>query len=159
MKGPITPCLWLNNQAEEAAKFYTSVFKDSKIIATSYYPKEGYEVHHQKEGTVMTVVFEINDQKITALNGGDLFRFSEAISFQVFCESQDEIDYYWQKLTQGGEEGPCGWLKDQFGLSWQIVPWFMEELMKNPLTAGKVMTALLPMKKLQIETLKKAAQQ
>lgn len=157
MKGAITPCLWFDNQAEEAANFYTSVFKDSRILSVSRYPKAGFEVHHKEEGTVMTVVFEINGQQFTALNGGDNFRFSEAISFQVFCDTQEEIDYYWEKLTDGGEEGPCGWLKDKFGLSWQIVPSIIEEFMSNPATSQKVMEAFMPMKKLDIETLKNAA--
>lgn len=158
MKGHVTPCLWFNNQAEDAANFYTSIFKNSKIITISRYPKEGFEVHHQKEGTAMTVVFEINGQTFTGLNGGDRFKFSEAISFQVFCETQDEIDYYWNKLSEGGEEGPCGWLKDKFGLSWQIVPSVMGELMSDPAKAGKVMAALMPMKKLDIGALKHAAE-
>ena len=158
MKGPITPCLWFNNQAEEAANFYTSIFKDSKILSVSRYPKEGFEVHHHKEGTVMTVLFEINGQKFTALNGGDLFKFSEAISFQVFCDSQEEIDYYWNKLSEGGEEGPCGWLKDKFGLSWQIVSSMLGELMSNPASAGKVTNTFMQMKKLDIEKLKQAAE-
>ena len=158
MKGPITPCLWFNNQAEEAANFYTSIFKDSKILSVSRYPKEGFEVHHQKEGTVMTVLFEINGQKFTALNGGDLFKFSEAISFQVFCDTQEEIDYYWNKLSEGGEEGPCGWLKDKFGLSWQIVPSTLAGLMSNPASAGKVTNTFMQMKKLDIEKLKQAAE-
>ena len=158
MKGPITPCLWFNNQAEEAANFYISVFKNSKIETISRYPKEGFEVHHQKEGTAMTVVFEINGQKFTALNGGDQFKFSEAVSFQVFCETQDEIDYYWDKLCEDGQEGPCGWLKDKFGLSWQIVPSMMGQLMSNSATSGKVMQAFMQMKKFDIATLKKAAE-
>ena len=158
MKGPITPCLWFNNQAEEAANFYTSIFKNSKILSVSRYPKEGFEVHQQKEGTAMTAVFEINGQKFTALHGRDMFKFSEAISFQVFCDTQEEIDYYWEKLTDGGEESQCGWLKDKFGLSWQIVPSMLGELMSNPATSGKVMAAFMPMKKLDIETLKKAAE-
>jgi len=154
----ITPCLWFNGQAEEAAKFYTSVFKNSKIDGMSRYGKEGYEVHGQKEGTVMTVDFELNGQHFTALNGGPDFTFSEAISFQVFCETQDEIDYYWNKLTaNGGEESVCGWLKDKFGLSWQIVPTILPELMKDVAKAGKVMTAFMQMKKLDIEKLKEAA--
>ena len=159
MKGSITPCLWFNNQAEEAANFYTSVFKNSKIETVSRYPKEGFEVHHQKEGTAMTVVFEINGQKFTALNGGDQFKFSEAISFQVFCETQEEIDFYWEKLSEGGEEGPCGWLKDKFGLSWQIVPSMMGQLMSKPASSGKVMAAFMKMKKLDIATLEQAGQE
>ena len=109
----ITPCLWFENQAEEAARFYTTVFKNSKIESISRYSKEGFEIHGMKEGTVLTVGFEINGQPFTALNGGPLFNFNEAISFQVFCETQEEIDYYWNKLTDGGEESQCGWLKRQ----------------------------------------------
>lgn len=154
----ITPCLWFDNQAEEAAKFYTSVFKNSKIGGISHYGKEGYEVHGQKAGTVLTVDFELNGQPFTALNGGPAFSFNEAVSLQVFCETQDEIDYYWKKFTaNGGEESQCGWLKDKFGLSWQIVPAILPELMRDATKAGKVMSALLPMKKLDIEKLKEAA--
>jgi predicted 3-demethylubiquinone-9 3-methyltransferase (glyoxalase superfamily) len=154
----ITPCLWFNGQAEEAAIFYTSIFKNSKIDGISRYGKEGYEVHRQKEGTVMTVDFELNGQPFTALNGGPDFTFSEAISFQVFCETQDEIDYYWNKfIANGGEESVCGWLKDKFGLSWQIVPGFLPELMKDMTKAGKVMSAFMQMKKLDIAKLKEAA--
>src|SRR5262245_19853883 len=141
---PITPCLWFDNRAEEAAKFYTSVFKNSKMGSISRYGKEGYEVHGQEEGTVMTVDLELNGQRFTALNGGPEFSFSEAISFQVFCETQDEIDYYWNKFTtNGGQESQCGWLKDKFGLSRQIVPAILPELMQDVAKAGKVMAAFL----------------
>ena len=152
----ITPCLWFDNQAEEAAIFYTSVFDNSKIENISRYGKEGFEIHGQKEGTALTVAFEINGQTFTALNGGPVFKFTEAISFQVFCQTQEEIDYYWSNLTEGGEEGQCGWLKDKFGVSWQIVPSILPELMSNPATAGNVMNAFLQMKKFDIEKLRQA---
>lgn len=157
MTNKIKPCLWFDNQAEEAANFYISIFKDSKIEGVSYYGKEGYEVHHQKEGTVMVVEFQINGQSFTALNGGPEFKFNESISLQVFCDSQAEIDYYWDKLTSdGGEESYCGWLKDKYGLSWQIVPSILPELMKDPAKAGKVMKAFMEMKKYDIDKLKHA---
>lgn len=152
----ITPCLWFDGQAEEAAEFYTSLFNSSEIRSVSRYGKEGYEIHHHKEGTVMVVEFTLNSQPFTALNGGPEFKFSEAISLQVFCDTQAEIDYYWDKLTQGGEEGPCGWLKDKFGLSWQIVPVILGELMRDPERSGRVMNAFMKMKKLDIEALKRA---
>lgn len=158
MTNQITPCLWFDNQAEEAANFYTSIFKNSKIEAISRYGKEGFEIHGQKEGTALTVSFQINGQSYTALNGGPIFKFTEAISFQVPCETQDEIDYYWSKLTEdGGEESQCGWLKDKFGLSWQITPTILPELMSNPKVADKVMKAFLQMKKFDIEKLIQAA--
>ena len=131
MSHQITPCLWFDNQAEEAANFYVSVFKNSGIKNINRYGKEGFEVHGQKEGTVLTVSFEINGQPFTALNGGPIFTFNESISFQVFCETQEEIDEYWTKLTDGGEEIQCGWLKDRFGISWQIIPSILPELMNN----------------------------
>jgi predicted 3-demethylubiquinone-9 3-methyltransferase (glyoxalase superfamily) len=152
----ITPCLWFDNEAEEAANYYTSIFKNSKIENISRYGKEGFEIHHQKEGTVMTVAFQINGQPFTALNGGPLFKFSEAISFQVFCETQEEIDDYWNKLTAGGQEGQCGWLKDKFGLSWQIVPAILPKLMGDPTRAERVIKAFLQMKKFDIEKIKQA---
>jgi predicted 3-demethylubiquinone-9 3-methyltransferase (glyoxalase superfamily) len=157
MTNQITPCLWFDNQAEEAASFYTSIFKNSKIDKISRYGKEGFEVHGQKEGTVLTVNFQINGQSYTALNGGPIFTFNESVSFQVFCDTQEEIDHYWSKLTAGGSEGQCGWLKDQFGVSWQIVPSIIPELMSNPKTSGKVMQAFLQMRKFDIEKLKQAA--
>ena len=156
MTNQITPCLWFENRAEEAANFYTSIFKNSKIESISRYGKEGFEFHGQKEGTVLTVGFRLNGQSFTALNGIPVFKFSEAISFQVFCETQEEIDYYWNKLTDGGEEGQCGWLKDRFGLSWQIVPSILPKLMCDPARAGRVTNAFLQMKKFDIEKLKQA---
>jgi predicted 3-demethylubiquinone-9 3-methyltransferase (glyoxalase superfamily) len=132
-KHKITPCLWFDKEAEDAAKFYVSIFKDSKINGTSRYGKEGYEIHGQKEGTVMTVDFTLNGQPFIGLNGGPHFKFTEAVSFTIPCDTQDEIDFYWDKLTAGGgEEQPCGWLKDKFGLSWQVVPTILPKLLKDP---------------------------
>jgi predicted 3-demethylubiquinone-9 3-methyltransferase (glyoxalase superfamily) len=156
MTNPITPCLWFDSQAEDAARFYTSVFKNSKIESISRYGKEGFEIHGQKEGTVLTVDFKINGQPFLALNGGALFKFSEAISFQVFCETQKEIDDYWSKLTNGGEEGQCGWLKDKFGVSWQIVPSILSKLLSDPLRSERVTKAFLKMKKFNIAKLEQA---
>jgi len=156
MTKQITPCLWFDNQAEEAAKFYTSIFKNGKITAVSRYGKEGFEFHKQPEGTAMTVVFEINDQTFTAMNGGPIFKFTEAISFQVFCDSQEEIDHYWNNLTEGGEEVQCGWLKDKYGVSWQIVPSILPSLMTDPARAGRVTNAFMQMKKFDIAKLLEA---
>jgi predicted 3-demethylubiquinone-9 3-methyltransferase (glyoxalase superfamily) len=153
MNNQITPCLWFDNQAEEAANFYTSIFKNSAITAVSRYGKEGFEFHGQPEGTAMTVVFQINGQTFTALNGGPVFKFNEAVSFQIFCDTQEEIDHYWEKLTEGGEEGQCGWLKDKYGLSWQIIPNILPSLMTNPEKAGKVTNAFMQMKKFDIAKL------
>jgi predicted 3-demethylubiquinone-9 3-methyltransferase (glyoxalase superfamily) len=154
----ITPFLWFDNNAEEAAKFYTSIFKNSKIGKISRYGKEGHEVHGMPAGTVMTVEFEIDGQKFIALNGGPQFKFTQAISFSVDCKTQKEVDTFWEKLTEGGEEGACGWLKDKYGLSWQINPTILGELLqdKDRKKAGRVMTAMLKMKKIDIDTLRKA---
>lgn len=156
MVNQITPCLWFDNQAEEAAIFYTSIFQNSKIETINRYGKEGYEIHGQKEGTVLTVAFQINGQSFTALNGGPIFKFNEAVSFQVFCETQEEIDNYWSKLTEGGEESQCGWLKDKYGVSWQIIPTILPTLLSDPTRAGRVTNAFLKMKKFDIEKLKQA---
>jgi predicted 3-demethylubiquinone-9 3-methyltransferase (glyoxalase superfamily) len=157
----ITPCLWFDNEAEEAARFYTGIFKKSRIVTITRYGKAGFETHHRPAGSVMTVLFKLDGQEFTALNGGPLFKFSEAISFQVNCETQKEIDYYWEKLSAGGnpEAQQCGWLKDKFGLSWQVVPTMMAKLFKdeNSAKAQRAMEALLKMKKLDIAALKKAA--
>src|SRR3954470_17448704 len=119
----IAPCLWYDTQAEDAAKFYVSIFKNKKIGRVAHYSKEGFEIHKRPAGSVMTVEFELDGQRFLALNGGAIFKLNEAVSFQVFCEDQKEIDHYWEKLqASGGEPGPCGWLKDKFGLSWQVVP-------------------------------------
>ncbi len=156
----ITPCLWFDSNAEEAVKFYASIFKNSKIGKISRYGKEGYEIHGKPEGTVLTVEFELNGQTFTALNGGPTFKFNEAISFQVHCKSQKEVDYYWDKLSKGGDEKAqqCGWLKDKYGLSWQIVPIVLGKMLqdKNAEKSERVMKALLQMKKLDIKTLQQA---
>jgi predicted 3-demethylubiquinone-9 3-methyltransferase (glyoxalase superfamily) len=156
----ITPCLWFDNQAEEAANFYTSIFKKSKIGNISRYGKEGYEIHGREAGTVLTVDFEIEGQRFTGLNGGPVFKFNEAISFVVHCKTQKEVDYYWEKLSEGGDERAqqCGWLKDKYGVSWQIVPEILSELVGNPasLKSQRAMKAMLQMKKIDIEGLKKA---
>jgi predicted 3-demethylubiquinone-9 3-methyltransferase (glyoxalase superfamily) len=154
----ITPCLWFDTQAEEAAKFYASVFKNSKIGKTSRYGKEGFEVHGKKAGTVMTVEFEIEGQKFLALNGGPHFKFNEAVSFQVPCETQQEIDYFWSTLAKDGEEGHCGWLKDKFGLAWQVFPRALPEMLMdaNSETAQRVMRSMLQMRKIDIAALRRA---
>ncbi len=157
----ITPFLWFDDQAEEAVKFYTSVFKNSKIHEITRYDEESSKAAGKPKGTVMIVEFELEGQEFVALNGGPQFKFSEAISFVVICESQAEVDYYWAKLTEAGDVNAqqCGWLKDKYGLSWQIVPRVLIELLKDPDPdkARRVMKAVLQMKKIDIETLKKAA--
>jgi predicted 3-demethylubiquinone-9 3-methyltransferase (glyoxalase superfamily)/uncharacterized protein YndB with AHSA1/START domain len=152
----ISPCLWFDSRAEKAAEFYVSVFRNSKIVKKSYYTGEGFETHGQKEGTVLTVELQINGQTFTLLNGGPVFKFNEAISLQIFCDTQEEIDYYWTRLTEGGEESQCGWLKDKFGLSWQIVPSILPKLISDPSRSERVMKVLFPMKKLDIEKLRQA---
>jgi len=153
----ITPCLWFDTEGEEAANFYTSVFPNSKIVDVARYGEAG----PRPTGTVMTVSFELNGLKFVALNGGPEFTFSEAISFQVSCETQEEVDTFWSKLSEGGEEGPCGWLKDKFGLSWQIVPTRLPELLSDPdrEKAQRVMAAMLKMKKIEVDELEAAAAQ
>jgi predicted 3-demethylubiquinone-9 3-methyltransferase (glyoxalase superfamily) len=128
MQHRITPNLWFDTEAEEAAGFYTSVFKDSRIVNVTHYTEAG----PRPAGTVMTVEFELDGQRFVGINGGPQFTFDEAVSFQINCETQDEIDYYWDRLSEGGQEGPCGWLKDRYGLSWQVVPTGMEELFADP---------------------------
>jgi predicted 3-demethylubiquinone-9 3-methyltransferase (glyoxalase superfamily) len=154
----IAPCLWFDTEAEEAAKFYVSIFKNSKIITVARFPDEGKEIHGKDAGSVMTVAFELAGQSFVALNGGPQFKFDEAISFQVYCESQDEVDYFWSRLTEGGEEGPCGWLKDRYGLSWQVVPVALLEMMldRDRSKSARVMGAFMQMKKFDIEALKRA---
>jgi predicted 3-demethylubiquinone-9 3-methyltransferase (glyoxalase superfamily) len=153
-KQKINPFLWFENQAEEAANFYTSIFKNSKILGVTRYG----EGAPGPKGSVMTVSFQIEGQNFVALNGGPHFKFTEAISFVVNCETQQEVDEYWEKLSKGGQEVQCGWLKDKYGLSWQIVPNILNELMqdKDPQRSQRVMQALLQMKKLDIAGLKKA---
>jgi predicted 3-demethylubiquinone-9 3-methyltransferase (glyoxalase superfamily) len=154
-----TICLWFAKEAEDAAKFYTSVFKDGKIGKIQRYGKEGFEFHQQPEGSVMTVDFNVNGQQFTALNGGPLFKFNEAISLVINCDTQKEIDYYWDKLTaDGGKEVQCGWLTDKFGLSWQVVPTGFQEMMNSPNKAGasRAMNAMFTMKKFDIAKLEQA---
>lgn len=159
----ITPCLWFDGQGEEAANFYTSIFKNSRIKHVGRYTEAGQEHHRMPVGSVMVVSFEINGQEFTALNGGPLFKFSEAISFQVMCESQDEVDYYWEKLAEGGDPKAqaCGWLKDKFGVSWQIVPIAAIEMLKGPdaQKAQRAMGAMMQMKKIDIAAMQRAAEQ
>ncbi|HEX8516053.1 MAG TPA: VOC family protein [Bacteroidia bacterium] len=153
--------LWFDRQAEEAARYYVSIFKNSSVDRVSYYGKEGFEIHGMPEGTVMTVNFTIEGQQFTGLNGGPHFKFNEAISFVVNCETQEELDYYWNKLSEGGDKNAqqCGWLKDKFGVSWQVVPVILDELMQDQDKdkAQKVMRAMLRMKKLDIAELIQAA--
>ncbi len=156
----ITPNLWFDGQAEEAVRFYTSIFKDSEIGHIARYGKEGFEIHSQPEGTVMTIEFQIEGQKFEALNGGPQFRFNEAISFIVHCETQEEVDYYWDRLGAGGDESAqaCGWLKDRFGVSWQVVPTALYELLQDEDSkrSQRVMQAMLQMKKIEIPALERA---
>ena len=151
----ITPCLWFDTEGEEAARLYTSVFPNSRIVDVARYGEAG----PRTAGTVMTVSFELDGQKFVALNGGPEFTFSEAVSFQVSCKTQEEVDAFWSKLSAGGEEGPCGWLKDRYGLSWQIVPTVLPELLNDPDVekAQRVMGAMLKMKKIEIDELERAA--
>lgn len=157
----ITPFLWFDHQAEEAAKFYTSVFKNSKIGRVLRYDENAAKAAGRPLGSVLTIEFEIADQKFTALNGGPEFKFNESISFVVHCDTQNEIDYFWEELTaDGGQESQCGWLKDKFGVSWQVTPTVLIDLLhdKNPEKAGRVMKAMLQMQKIDIEKLKEASQ-
>jgi predicted 3-demethylubiquinone-9 3-methyltransferase (glyoxalase superfamily) len=154
----IAPCLWFDSQAEEAARFYCSVFKNSKLGRVSHFPDAGQEIHGKEAGSVMTVEFEIDGQPFVALNGGPQFKFDEAVSFQIYCETQSEIDHYWKALTEGGQEGPCGWLKDKFGLSWQVVPAAIPQMMSDadPARAARVMDAFMKMKKFDVAALQRA---
>jgi predicted 3-demethylubiquinone-9 3-methyltransferase (glyoxalase superfamily) len=151
----LTPCLWFDTQGEEAAEFYTSIFENSRILDVSRYGEAG----PRPAGTVMTVTFELDGQKFLALNGGPEFTFNEAISYQIDCRTQEEVDHYWERLTDGGEEGPCGWLKDRFGVSWQVVPSRLSELLAHPdaATSQRVMGAMLQMRKIDIAALEDAA--
>jgi predicted 3-demethylubiquinone-9 3-methyltransferase (glyoxalase superfamily) len=156
----IVPCLWFDSQAEEAARFYTGVFPDSRITQVARYGKVGQEIHGRAPGTVMTVAFELAGHQFTALNGGPVFRFNEAVSLQIMCDSQEEVDHYWNKLREGGpvEAQQCGWLKDRNGLSWQVVPKQLLEWVVDPDTAKaeRTFAAMLQMKKLDIAGLKRA---
>jgi predicted 3-demethylubiquinone-9 3-methyltransferase (glyoxalase superfamily) len=156
----IAPCLWFDGQAEDAARFYTGIFNNSRIVATSRYGEAGQEIHGQKPGSVMTVVFELEGQAFTALNAGPAFKFNEAISLQVSCDNQEEVDYFWNKLSDGGDEKArqCGWLKDRYGLSWQVVPSALPQMLAggDQARADRVISAVMKMKKLDIGELKRA---
>jgi len=156
----ITPCLWFDDQAEEAAKFYVGIFPNSRIVEISRYGEAGHEIHGRPAGSVMTVAFELDGQSFTALNGGPVFKFNEAISFQINCRTQEEVDHYWDKLSAGGDEKAqqCGWLKDRYGASWQVVPVALIEMISDPdyEKSQKVMAAMLQMKKIDIAELKRA---
>ncbi len=162
MKSKITPFLWFDDNAEEAANFYVGIFPNSKCTGVTHYSDAGSEIHGHVAGKVMTVSFELDGAKFTAINGGPLFKFSEAISFVIDCENQEEVDYYWERLSAGGapEAQQCGWMKDKFGVSWQIVPSVLPELIMNPdpEKSKRAFTAMLQMKKLDIAALQKAAE-
>ena len=157
----ITPCLWFDHQAEEAARFYTSVFKNSTIVSVTRYSKAGHEIHKRPAGSVMTVEFQLDGQTFTALNGGPAFTFNEAVSLQVYCDTQEEVDYYWENLSKGGnpKAQQCGWLKDKYGLSWQVVPRVLPDMLKDHESskAQRAMEAMLRMKKIDIRELERAA--
>ena len=155
MQQKIIPNLWFDTEAEEAAGFYTTVFDNSRIVSVTHYTEAG----PRPAGTVMTVEFELDGQRFVGINGGPQFTFNEAVSFQITCETQDEVDYYWEHLSEGGQEGPCGWLKDRYGLSWQVVPTGMERMLNDPdrERAQRVMQAMLGMGKLDIAALHSAA--
>lgn len=157
----ITPFLWFNDQAEEAANFYVSLFKNGKVKNIARYGKEGADVSGRAQGSVMTVNFELEGQEFIALNGGSIFSFTPAISFIINCENQQEIDHFWEKLSEGGEESRCGWLKDRYGVSWQVVPTALGAMLdgKDPERSKRVMTAMLQMGKIDINTLRRAYEQ
>ena len=157
----ISPCLWFDNQAEEAVNFYVSIFKNTKIGNITHYGEEGAKVSGRPKGSVMTVTFQLDGQEFMALNGGPHFQFTEAVSFIIHCASQEEVDELWEKLSDGGEKGQCGWLKDKYGLSWQIVPTVLSEMMQSHdhKKTNRVMSTLLQMKKLDIKRLQEAYEQ
>ncbi len=156
----ITPCLWFDHEAEEAVAFYTSIFKNSKLVNVVRYGEAGREIHGGAAGSVMTVTFQLDGQEFVALNGGPVFTFNEAISLQIQCDTQEEVDYYWERLADGGDEKAqqCGWLKDRFGVSWQVTPTILAEMLKDPdaARAARATEAMLRMKKLDIGELRKA---
>jgi len=160
MPAKITPCLWFNTEAEEAARFYVGIFPNSKITDISYFPDAGQEVHGQSAGTVLTVAFELDGQSFTALNGEPQFKFTEAVSLQVECDDQAKVDYYWAKLGEGGDPSAqqCGWIKDKYGLSWQVVPKIVSQMLcdRDAATAKRVFQAIMEMKKLDIAALQRA---
>jgi predicted 3-demethylubiquinone-9 3-methyltransferase (glyoxalase superfamily) len=157
----ITPCLWFDHQGEEAARFYVSVFPNSKINQISHYGEAGKEVHQRPPGSVLSVAFELDGQTFIALNGGPIFKFTEAVSLQIYCDSQQEVDHFWETLSAGGDPAAqqCGWLKDKYGLSWQVVPRVLPDLLDDPDRdkAGRAMTAMMQMKKLDVAALQRAA--
>jgi predicted 3-demethylubiquinone-9 3-methyltransferase (glyoxalase superfamily) len=156
----IAPCLWFDHQAEEAVAFYTGIFKNSKIIKVARYGKAGQEIHRQRPGSVMTIAFELEGQSFTALNGGPVFKFNEAVSLQIYCDTQDEVDYYSKKLSEGGDPNAqqCGWVKDKYGLSWQVVPKVLIEMVtdSDAAKAERAFAAMLKMKKIDIQELRRA---
>lgn len=156
----ITPCLWFDSEAEEAVGFYTAIFRNSRIVSTTRYGEAGHDIHGKPAGTVMAIAFELDGQSFTALNGGPVFKFNEAVSLQVNCETQEEVDYYWERLSEGGDEKAqqCGWLKDKYGLSWQVVPGVLPAMVGAPDSekSQRAMEAMLRMKKIDIEELKRA---
>jgi predicted 3-demethylubiquinone-9 3-methyltransferase (glyoxalase superfamily) len=158
LRQKITPCLWFDTEAEDAAKLYTATFANSRIKQISRYTEAGREIHGKAPGSVMVVEFELEGQTFTALNGGSQFKFDEAVSFQVMCETQSEIDHFWNKLSEGGRESQCGWLKDRFGLSWQVVPSVLPQMMKDAdgARSGRIMNAIMTMKKFDLEILQRA---
>jgi predicted 3-demethylubiquinone-9 3-methyltransferase (glyoxalase superfamily) len=157
-KQKIAPCLWFDMQAEEAANFYVAIFENSRINKLSRYTKAGRDIHGKEPGSVLTVEFELDGQTFTALNGGPHCRFNEAVSFQVMCDGQAEVDYFWRKLTDGGEEGQCGWLNDKFGVSWQVVPQVLPQMLTDADGARRerAMSALMTMKKFDVAALQRA---
>lgn len=160
MTNKIAPCLWFDTEAEAAARYYIGIFKNSKITAISHYPDNGQEIHGKPAGSVLLVAFELNGQSFTALNGGPQFKFTEAISFQVECEDQAEVDYYWENLSAGGDPSAqqCGWVQDKYGLSWQVVPKVIPAMLCDPdaARAARVFQAIMPMKKINIAALQRA---
>lgn len=158
----ITPCLWFDGQAEEAARYYTGIFDRSEIIHVDRYGEAGHDIHGHEAGKVMLVVFRLEGQQFIALNGGPQFKFNEAISFQVHCDSQEEVDHFWEELSRGGDKDAqqCGWLKDRFGVSWQVIPRILQELLggNDRARADRVMSAMLEMKKIEIDKLRKACE-
>ncbi|EKD24139.1 MAG: 3-demethylubiquinone-9 3-methyltransferase [uncultured bacterium] len=156
----IVPCLWFDDKAEEAVNFYLSIFKEGKILNIDRYGAEGAQVSGKPEGSISTVEFELNGQRFLCLNGGPMFKLTPAISFAIYCKTQEEVDHYWEKLIEGGDEKAqqCGWLQDKYGVTWQVVPEILDEMLrdKDPKKAERVMHAMLPMIKIDIEALKKA---
>lgn len=156
----IRPCLWFADHGEEAARFYTGIFPNSRIVAITRYSEAGFEIHQRPTGSVMTVTFELDGQQFTALNGGPMFTFTEAISLEVHCKSQEEVDYYWERLGEGGDPAArqCGWLKDRYGVSWQVIPTAMERMFEDPESPAtqRAMNAMLQMEKLDIGELERA---